>query len=314
MEAFQPVAPPLSKRVLASALFQGGLIVIILALVFAFMQWQQKNSQQDSLAQLNRAQEVHGSLRSLEEKPRALPVVKALPSLAPAANKIVPVPTLKPEVDANLKQAATTGVFNDDSSPSPEAAANEIAKKIDLVYAEVPRNTLTDLLNDAKTLVSEGNYSAGTMVDLNKQIEASKKSDSFHVLDSQNDQGIHVNQPIIVFKGIRDPSTGQNLGLTLQLTPEQNDDQGLHILVEAQRTLREGREGSGSLAPLVEQSFQQDFIIPHHSGAYLAGLLPHRALEDAERQLLGNSGIFKVFSSTSYQQGSSEFVIFLEVR
>ena len=300
MEAYRPVEAPLLSRVLKSPMLQGAMVVALLVGVFFFLRWQQKQAQQDSQAQLNGAQRAQVTEAKLpSEATSSGSTVAASPSYEPPAHTPAPEP---------IKVVAA-----ETPEPTPLAtetpSTNEIAKKINLVYAEVPRPTLGDLLADARTLVSEGNYSTGIISDLRKHLQAASTSRAVRTLDSQSDQTIHINQPIIVFKGMRDPVSGQNLGLTMQLTPVQNDDQGLHVLVEIQRNLR---EGAGASATLTEQNFQQDFTIARHAGAYFTGVLPHRPLDDNERQLYSGGGILKILSSPSYQQGASEFVIFIE--
>ena len=120
------------------------------------------------------------------------------------------------------------------------------------------------------------------------------------------------NQPIVVFKGSRDPQLEQNIGVTTQITPTFIDEQGAHLQIEVKRTLR---APAGSAVPLIEETYQEQMILKKDSKGFMSGLLPHRVLNEEEaRTLSANPTILKVLASAEFQASNSEFVLFIEAK
>ena len=207
---------------------------------------------------------------------------------------------------AMLRQADALLAESGASNRSDSAVT---VQRLRVSFVAAPRAFYADLVNSVRSIASYESFSGGVVSDLSARIKVEKANRSYTELDTALEYPVRVNQPIIAFKGTRDEATEQNIGLTLQLTPVANDDQGVQLQVEVIRALRDTGTNSGGSG-----SFQETFLVPKESGVILAGALPRRVPEQDETRLYGGSPVLQVMNSSSFQNGASDFLILIEAR
>lgn len=203
-------------------------------------------------------------------------------------------------------EASATG-----SGPRP-------ATSVRVHFAEVHRIFLNTIV-DQRSVTSFGNsYSMGFVSSLEAKLKSARQ-DTWVSLESAapQSQPLIVNQPVVVYRGTRDGATGQNLGLTVEITPtsptaDDSQGQGLPLQLRVTRVLRDP-----SLTPPIDETTIPNpelFQVPSGSSLFLAGVLPRRPLTENDEQLYRTVNVLKVLTSESFKANITEFVIFIEPR
>jgi hypothetical protein len=331
MAAYRPATPPLMLRLSRNWAFQLGVVGVVAFVGFNLIRAK------------NRAQLVETFSAFEQAATRRTPTQNQFLSKNPNANiaaninsTTVQRPTHQvPESGANpaANTASTNagspsnsgapGVASLASPPSVQTGVSRIAEslvgdtnplptKLKLVFAELTRTSLAALVNDSRSIASFGTYFAGIIPDREEKIKIDASTLGINILDTAGDLQLKLNQPIVLFKGSRDPVLDQNIGLTTQITPTVIDELGAHLQIEVKRSMR---APAGTIPAIQEETFQEQIILKKDARAYLSGLLPHRPLSEEEtRNLNSNSTILKVLASPDFQSGNSEFVVFVEAK
>lgn len=338
MLAYRPSRAPLFKRLMTSVPFQ--LSVLVLAIVggFAFIRLQNQARLAARIAEIENA----GDTRLIEQKSDALdtasqasksseapgtqadsaPTAASVPGesthnlalSAPETSKAIkenlaettasPSPTPSPLPSPTATPGATPGATSGAATSAEKATA---PSRLRVAFLEVNRSTLAELSSESRGSGGYGAFSTGTISSASsklKSLQAGWKS-----LESGSPQSLRTQQPILVFRGLRDEASGHDLGVTVQVTPVLIDDTGTTVQVEVLRVLRE----AGAVPSVGEQSFQENFQIPRGSAAYLSGVFPHRAqIPEEEARLYNSNPVLRILSSPAFQSGASEFVILIE--
>lgn len=323
MEAFRPKELPLGSRLVKNWMFQAAVLILTIATALSFLRVQ-RDRDVENFADLARPLPQQ---TTLEAPPPPLsseaPPTDAAPTAQSVARAIGTPPSTtnaRPLAEANARlrrgspaqpvagaaaqaRGARTGVANSDS----------VFTQIDLVYAEVPATVVANLEASSRmleaTTVSAGVYP--NIAPLMRQLATGgTQVRALRTLESARGLTVRINQPIITFKGMRDPQIDRNVGLTSQIIPTGMDENGLHFQIEIQRTLRE----PGSQTGVQEFSYQAEISLTKGSGAFITGLIPRRQLEGQERAIYSNASVLKIMASPDFQQGFSEFVLFIEAR
>jgi hypothetical protein len=333
MLAYRPSRAPFFKRLMTSVPFQ--LSVLVLAIVggFAFIRLQNQARLAARIAEIENA----GDTRLIEQKSDALDTASqasksseapgAQAESAPAAsapgesthNLALSAPEAPKAIKENLAETAASPSPTPSPLPSPTAtpgttpgAATGAEKattpsRLRVAFLEVNRGTLAELSSESRGSGGYGAFSTGTISSASaklKSLQAGWKS-----LESGSPQSLRTQQPILVFRGLRDEASGHDLGVTVQVTPVLIDDTGTTVQVEVLRVLRE----AGAVPSVGEQSFQENFQIPRGSAAYISGVFPHRTqIPEEEARLYNSNPVLRILSSPAFQSGASEFVILIE--
>ncbi len=305
MLAFRPAQPPMHVRLAKNWIFQVGAFVLTLIVAIVLIRAQHRAQFAEGFAALEQVTSKHKNFLSKKpmDKKFAQTVTNEDSQNDSSAEKVET--TALPSI-AESTQASTTALAKVDASPTD--SPSPFPTRLKLVFAELNRGTFAAILGDSRNVASFGAYFSGLLPEHDSKADLS----GINILDSASDLQIKLNQPIVVFKGSRDPQLEQNMGLTTQITPTFIDDQGAHLQIEVKRTLRAPPGGGG---PIVEETFQEQVVLKKDAKAYMSGLLPHRILNDEEaRTLNSNPTILKVLASTDFQNSNSEFVIFIEAK
>ncbi len=328
MAAYKPAQPPLFTRLFKNWIFQLSAFVFIVIVGVSLIRAKNRANFSDSLASLEGAtskQKNFLSKKPIDKKFAQTPNgdssnPSASNSPSAKAGGPVPAPTFvatdtslaggQQEVTSGLQGGAGLQGGTTKLADGSGDGANFLPTKLRLVFAELNRGTFAAILGDTRSIASFGVYFSGLLPD--QQDKTKSDLAGIILLDSANDLQIKLNQPVVVFKGSRDPQLQQNIGLTTQITPTFIDEHGAHLQIEMKRTLR---SPAGVRTPLVEENFQEQMILKKGSRGFISGLLPHRILSEEEaRTLSSNPTILKVLSSNDFQNGNSEFVIFVEAK
>lgn len=317
MQAYRPKSAPLSSRILKSWIFQSAVLIVAIGTALSFLKLQKDREAQTQ--EMAFAQPPSALNNSNGESPPPPPPTAATVS-ARAPTPPPPVAQASPLANASAGARGVmpmgvnppNGTRANPSTAQPSRAGDAAFSQMDLVFAEVPRTVLANLEAGSRMLESDS-VSAGVypnIAPLMRQLTTTgqQRVRSLRVLESARGLPVHINQPNITFKGMRDPTLDRNIGITTQIVPLGMDENGLHYQIEVQRVVR---DTSGGVA---EFTYQGDIVMPKGAGAFVAGLLPRRPLSPNERAALANAGVLKVLASQDFQEDLSEFVLFIEAR
>ncbi len=314
MGTYRPVQAPLASRLLKNWIFQFSLFVFAVVVGVGLIRAKNKAPLSDSIAAIEQATSNQKNFVSKKPIDKKFAQISSASSIKPAAENS---PYAKPDnVMPSPENSGAQPVGSGQQSAASKAidgsgdSANPMVTKLKLVFAELNRGTFAALMGDSRNIASFGVYFAGL---LPEQSDKSKSEFAgVSILDSASDLQIKLNQPIVVFKGSRDPQTEQNMGLTTQITPTFIDEQGAHLQIDIKRSLR---SPTGTAGPMLEENFQEQMILKKGSRGYISGLLPHRVLGYEEARVLSaNPTILKVLASGDFQSSNSEFVVFIEAK
>ena len=185
------------------------------------------------------------------------------------------------------------------------SATATTVQRVRIVFAEVRKQMVADLVSSARNLASYS-LQAGVIPDLAARLK--NESRGMRTLEPSTEYPVRLNQPIVVFKGVRDDATDRNVGVTLQIVPTAIDENGLSMQVEILRALREGT----STPQVAEENFQEAFVAPKEGGVFLAVPLPRRTLSDDETRLYSGANVLRILGFQSYQSNATDLLIFIE--
>lgn len=319
MEAYRPKEAPLSSRIMKNWMFQAAVLIVAIATGLSFLRVQRERDLED-FADLARPLPQQTTLEAPPPPPPPPPASQT-PSQNANAMMTPPVATAQPvggtpstrlPSPPNQLRAAGAPPATSTRAAATGAASDSVFTQIDLVYAEVPTTVLVNLEAGSRMLdgdaVNAGVYP--NIAPLMRQLATSgaQRARGLRVLESARNLSVRINQPIITFKGTRDASIDRNLGITTQIIPVGMSENGLQFQIDVQRTLREpGTTG------VQELSYQADIVLTKGAGAFIYGLIPRRA-DARERAAYANAGVLKIIASPDFQEGFSEFVLFIEAR
>lgn len=301
-------------------MFQAAVLIVAIATGLSFLRVQRERDL-ENFSDLARPLPQQTTLEAPPPPPPpppptsevAQPQVQAVVTPPPLSAQPLPVaPATKgalPPTAGNRSRAVPTRAAN---SRSGVSNSDSVFTQIDLVYAEVPATVVGNLVAGSR-MIEANAVSAGVypnIAPLMRQLATAgaERVRGLRVLESARNLSVQINQPIITFKGTRDPSTDRNLGLTSQIIPISMSENGLQLQVEVQRTLRQ--QGTTGVQEFI---YQAEITLTKGSGAFIYGLIPRTALS-RDTAAYANAGVLKVIASPEFQEGFSEFVLFIEAR
>ncbi len=326
MQNYKPVAPPLAQKVMTNWLAQVAILALVLGGVYAAIKTKHDSDLKKRIAEIEQAPKVRVIEELTKETRDPTPTPAPIPEVAEAgapdaaldsAARTAPPPAAASPAPRGLVRTTedTLGETLKEKEARPEAAAGGAVtaaasiRRLSVQFLEMPRTLVAEMISATRNLASYSTFSSGGVLpDMSTRLRSGAARGSRSL--SASEHAVSVNEPILIFKGMHDETTGQNLGLTTQITPVSNDEQGVQVQVEIMRFLREG----GSASQPTEQVVQEAFLIPKGGGAYLAGLLPHRALDAEETQKYSAASVLRILTSPSFQNNSSEFVVVIEAK
>jgi len=351
MFAYRPAQKPLHIRLLGHPITHLTLLVALIAGVFGYVRYQhqaelaarisdldsphstqivERNDPAESISQASSAAVTASTGSDEKEKDEVDGEVEAAVSKESAPSSHRPQASLtltetttnppngnptttseaKPSPAADSGHAPAPGV-----GEAPPAAGPRSPTSVRILFAEVQRSFLGSVA-DSRSVASVGeNYSMGLINGLDAKLKSALQDASWAQLESPTSQSLVTNKPVVVYSGTRDEATGQNFGLTVQVTrisSASDDPQGLQLQVRVTRVLRD----PSANPPIDDMTIPtpESFQVPSGSSLFLAGALPRRSLQEADEQLYRTVNVLKVLTSEAFKAGTTEFVIFIEPR
>lgn len=315
MLSYRPVQAPILSRLAKNWIVQLSSIVVVVIFGVILIRAKDRAQFAESFAALEQVTSRQHNF--LSKKPIAQKVSQNVAMASAQPPTLVPLPVaqeaaaVQPPITTLAASSATSSAGTVKVADTSIDSSGVFPTKLKLVFAEITRSSLAALMGDTRNIASFGSYFSGLLPDAQDKFR-SLAMPGLTVLDSASDLQIKPNQPIVVFKGSRDPQLEQNIGITTQITPTFIDEQGAHLQIEVKRTLR---TPAGTAGPLIEETFQEQMVLKKDSRAYMSGLLPHRILSEEEaHSLSANPTILKVLATPEFQSSNSEFVLFIEAK
>ena len=324
MLAYKPAQAPLSRKLLGSWAFQVSVLALVLLCVYVIIRDRAHKTLSERIAEIEEAPQTRATVQNSEAAPPPPSAQEFSSNANAAASQSAQLDGATAE-RANLADSQPTGGAQPQSVPQPNyppgaegfnraaedvlgeparpAAATGQVRTLRLQFIEAQKAVVGDLAANARNLV-EAAFTGGVVGDLASRIQTYRQS--MRPLDAASDYPVRLNQPIIAFKGTRDEASGQNIGVTVQLTPISSDETGVAVQTEVMRVLR---EAGGTVS---EQSFQETFVIPKEGGAFMAGTVRPRQLTSEESTFYRNASVLRVMASPSFQQQATDFVILIQ--
>jgi hypothetical protein len=348
MLAYKPAEPPLSRKLLSNWLVQIAILTVVLSSAYAF--FSNRYQQAGRLAEVEDGShgrvidEMAAPVRDRRSAQAGDSGETAADSAATTSSSAAgDANTANTNADASRTSAnadgspAKQGTIDERNPASENSAASSgtseffkaaessagdssssgrtdtvaTVQKVRITFAEVPRPLVAEILGNTRNVASYGTSSlnVGVVPDLSNRLKSAFDNTTY-LLETASEYPVRINQPIVVFKGTRDVVTEQNIGLTTQITPIASDETGVQVQVEVMRVLREPAGAS----PDPGQSYQETFTITKEGGAFIAGMLPRRQLDEEESRFYAGAGVLRVLISPTFQTNNSEFIIFIEGR
>ncbi len=318
MVAFRPKDKTYSEKFFGNTWMQFFALGVIIAICFMGYQVARTSRR---LGRSSGAQQFQDVMASDEASEGAADMSQRQNMPAPDMPKAAR--TMAAQVTLPDKEADIADALKAKSNAAPAASASPIAataKVVDatqlrVVFAEVSKPLLADWFQDAKNPpTSSGNLTTGVIGDFQNKVAAS--GSGWHLLEQPLDQPIEQSsgaKPIIlIYKGGPDTTTGQNVGISIQITVVSLEAGGATFNVSSSRNLHE-LTPQGPTITEVKFSDQQ-FKVTKGGAAMFAGMLLHRPLQDEEIRLYNAMSILRVMTDEGYRSGATEFAFFIEPR
>lgn len=326
MVAFRPPEQPLSKKLLSSWIFQVAVFALVGLSAYYFIRGRTHASFEQQLAETESAP-TSVAQESSQSGFNSSTTTSAAADEAPAVSGAT---TNSAQAQAAAPQGAQQqfgASVNSQSAPPPEqqgaaglqkaaeatlgergaGATSALVRSVRVQFLEAQRTMISELNRNTVNLASYGtNFTGGVVNDLGTRLPDFSRS--MRSLDAPLEYPIQLNQPIVIFKGMRDEESGTNIGLTIQITPSGNTEAGVQLQVEVLRVLK---DQSGQVA---DQNFQDSFVVPKEGGAYMAGIFARRAPTDAERALYANASVLKILTSPNFVEQQTDFLLLIHAK
>ncbi len=321
MVAFKPAAKPLISQLISNITFQISVLAMVALVGGLYVRHANREKLARTIAETPIAREAEQQETELAAAQAALPD-SSKASLQQTVSASIGDSQKEKQAAPEIAEAKATTGFVATSAPAAQAtAAPQVASamtgshsavgsatNIKVYFVEGQRRFLNSLLTESHQSSADGSFNFGVVTGFDKRLKASHTA--WHSLDSSGNQAIHLNQPNVIFKGLRDTATAQNIGFTIQVIPISQDDAGTHLQVDANRVLR---DGSGGLETFDFQ-LPESFIIPRDGALVLVGALPHRTLTEPEEKLYRSVNVLKAMSSETFRSGVTDVAIVVEAR
>jgi hypothetical protein len=333
MITFRPAQRPFFARLISSTLFQLVALTIIVVGVFSVARQMRHREVAERVSEIENARNSQVlSHRAAEAAKSELASTASIPQPA-STGSTQPVASPTPQLPIG-PQPATAALSAADSAPPPQVAPQPVAAGANatddksqnptsagvaaraptsarVIFAQVAHSVLSDLAanSDPRSASSQGSIFSGVVANFQARLKTAQNAGDWEILDSST-HPLKANQVVEFYGGQREETTGQFLGFVVELMPTQLDDNESHVNLRTWRYMREaGNQVEEFSIPLPE-----NVTIPHGGGAFIAGALTKRSLNDADRRFYDPLKILHLLATEEYRQGTTDFVIYIEPR
>ena len=262
MVAYRPKEKSVSEKFFSNTSMQFFALGVIVAICFMGYQVVRTSKR---LARVGGAQQFQDLMETDEASEGAADMSQRHDMPAPDMPKTAKLMAVQTAgaaaVDANAEAAKVKPVAAPVAAASAPVASAKMADatRLRVVFAEVPKPILVDWFTDSKSPPStSGSLTTGVIADFQTKIRGA--ANGWRPLEAPIDQTIRLNQIVLVYKGGHDDSTGQNVGISMQLTSTALENGGATVSISSSRNLH---ELTAQGPTITEVTFpEQQFTIP----------------------------------------------------
>ena len=319
MLAYRPKQKPFFQRLVVNPVFQIAALALVVIGVYSLVGYQHRMEIRDRISDIENASntqivqkhesasvdaaakteavanETAGATTTEVSATEAQP--EAAVAAAPVAQSLV---AEAPEPAAAAEEAAPPAPREATAAAAPAAAPTNVR----VVFAEIQKPFLAELLADARTPASVGSIHTGVVANLDKRL--SEKSQEWSMVDQAAPKPIKAGAPAIFYNGLRDEASGQFVGYAVEVNPSGEDPSQLQVTVW--RMLR----GENGQVEEFQVPLPDTFAISRDTGIFIAGSMPRRSPSSTEAELYRGIKVLSVLNRESFRAGASDFVIFIQ--
>lgn len=311
MQAYKPVPPSLGQKILKNPLtLPVSLTLLVFLGIATYRIFFSQGGPATSDAELEQSMRLpfadspNSSTSTGNEAPTAKSPTSPENNMNSAVEKFSDKNSAEPSLE--MTGALASGKPTEPETKALDKASEKTAPShLQITFFSIPRAQLLDFASDLHSPGSSGSIFYGVIVELESRL---KKAEGMLLtrLEQTPKYQIRANQPIVSFKGVRDPATQQMLGIGAQITPLRSDETATHLQVDLSRTLREAGGG------IAEQNISEQITLSKDQAFFVGGLFPHRTLEPEDAKFYSNSGLLKILSTPDFQNNETEFIVLIE--
>jgi hypothetical protein len=315
MVAFSKRPKPLWQKIVKDPVFHVTTVLIVILVVVVLVRDQHKREMASRIQAIEIArntQAIEERIGNSQRQSASIGDAKSTRSMADAQAEVARANAnlLSAKVPAQDLNAAAA------QSPSPTAAANPKtaasapakASRFIVAFAEIPDPYLVTLMGDTRSPASYGSVNTGIITGLEQKLNTD--SASWAPLGSTAQQSFELNQPVIIFKGLHDPQTNQDIGVTLELTATAQDEAGTHFQLKAKYLLRDSTAPNGMDYEAL--TLPDQVVVPSGSSFIMTGILPHKVFDAADDRFYRNANVLRILTSEAFKADTSEFAILIQ--
>ena len=318
MLAYRPKQKPFFQRLVVNPVFQIAALALVVIGVYSLVGYQHRMEIRDRINEIENAsntqivQKHESSSVDVAAKTDAAPVEAAgadsteVAAAEPAPEAATAAAPVAQSLVADAQEPATA----EDSAPSTAREASAAAApaaaptNVRVVFAEIQKPFLAELVAEARTPASVGSIHTGVVSNLDKRL--SEKAQEWSMVDQAAPKPIKAGSPAIFYNGLRDEASGQFVGYAVEVNPSGEDPGQLQVTVW--RMLR----GENGQVEEFQVPLPDTFAIARDTGIYIAGSMPRRSPSSTEAELYRGIKVLSVLNRESFRAGASDFVIFIQ--
>ena len=327
MLAYRPARKPLFKRLISNTAFQGFLVVATIAVGFgvaSFKGDELSNENEIASSAMVKTKSVENkrsdlSSKSDHGKPSGHEGTTVSASSAPAPHGDSPaghpVAGTNPPGEKSVGLSADTppaapgtAPVANSASPPATAAPGAAAPEMKVIFGEMHRQLVDQMLSEDRNASSYGAVKAGVVNGIGAKLKAARDAIAWHQIEATDFQTMRSGQSIHIFRGHE--FSGQQFGVVISALPGQADEASTPLRLEIVTKMLEA--SGGAAVEEVKAPIPGALVLPRGGAILVSGTLPRRALQDVERQFYGNAEVFRIYRSENFRAGFSDFVILFE--
>ncbi len=325
METFEPAPTPLVKRIVTNPAFLTALAVVIFAGSFLYIR-QKERDEIASRAEMLRSAPVivaqnensNANLENTADSDPSLIETDAQNEVATDSVNGLAGAELPPSEQAavpttaeTVQQVASAGEDGRSKEAPPAAADKKTARDIAAAswrlemsanYVEIDKSTLAQLLEESRAtgqFTDFGDFKSGALPNLGSRFANLPGVKLMHKISRTFDAKVKQHKWFVGSK----VQNEEEVGLTTLMLVDQTPEGRIRGEVEILRSFHEGTDG------VVKKSYPiSAFDIPANAGWFLNLSLPKT---DQAPEQVGVEGLLRLFKSSRFIGGETEFTLFL---
>ncbi len=303
METFKPARTPVLRLLLTNWMVHlAVLITIIVSLVIydrdkkPGTQFQRTSSEQVSYTKNSKSSKEETEPRESHKKTDS--TVPPLPKehSASVSKKTVAAFTISAPEPLSPEKETPQSKMNTHLSSTP-------IRGLTVSFYKGSRNAIAEMQKDARSLNISGDGMGGVL--LKKQIQQLMSSGELKSVARNSYADFQVQQPIVLFKGQRHPTTSKNIGLNFQITPLRKEAHSGSLEVKGWGNLRDNSTE--------DSLFSSEMTLNANSVSFLVGFLPKdRPFSEEEKALFESDRTLAIYNQPGFWDESLDLIMMIE--